>query len=59
MTVPSAITAKAFIKKYSLDSASSVQSALRALLEKEIVTMDNGLYRVSDFFFGQWLVESY
>ena len=54
-----AITAKAFIKKYSLDSASSVQSALRALLEKEIVTTDNGLYRVSDFFFGQWLVESY
>ena len=53
------VTSGAFIKKHALDSASSVQSAMRGLLEKEIVTNDNGEYHVSDFFFQHWLQENY
>jgi hypothetical protein len=54
-----AVTSQAFVKKHALDSASTVQSALRVLLEKDIVTADNGQYRVSDFFFSHWLQENY
>ena len=54
-----AVTSQAFVKKHALDSASTVQSALRVLLEKDIVTADNGQYRISDFFFGHWLQENY
>ena len=54
-----AVTSQAFVKKHALDSASTVQSALRVLLEKDIVTADNGQYRVCDFFFGHWLQENY
>lgn len=54
-----AVTSQAFVKKHALDSASTVQSALRVLLEKDIVTADNGQCRVSDFFFGHWLQENY
>ena len=54
-----AVTSQAFVKKHALDSASTVQSALRVLLEKDIVTSDNGQYRISDFFFGHWLQENY
>jgi hypothetical protein len=54
-----AVTSQAFVKKHALDSVSTVQSASRVLLEKDIVTADNGQYRVSDFFFGHWLLENY
>ena len=54
-----AVTSQAFVKKHALDSASTVQSALRVLLEKDIVTADNGQYRISDFFFSHWLQENY
>ena len=54
-----AVTSQAFVKKHALDSASTVQSALRVLLEKDIVTADNGKYRISDFFFSHWLQENY
>lgn len=49
------ITSSAFIKKYKLPSASSVQAALKPLLKLDIVTNDNGQYRIYDFFFSQWL----
>ena len=54
-----AVTSQAFVKKHALDSASTVQSALRVLLEKDIVTADTGQYRISDFFFSHWLQENY
>ena len=54
-----AVTSQAFVKKHALDSASTVQSALRVLLEKDIVTADNRQYRISDFFFSHWLQENY
>ena len=48
-------TSMAFVKSHLLDSASSVQSALRALLDTDVVTHDEKGYHLSDFFFAQWL----
>lgn len=53
------VTSGAFIKKYSLDSPSSVQSALRGLMEKEIISSEEAGYTVGDFFFGEWLRERF
>ena len=52
----SGLTSSAFVKKYSLPSASSVQSALKGLIEKEIVTAKDGSYRIYDYFFTEWLL---
>ena len=54
-----AITSGAFIKKYRLASASSVQSALKGLLEKDFVTQEKGVYQIYDRFLGIWLKENY
>lgn len=54
-----AITSGAFIKKYKLASASSVQSALKGLLEKEFVTQEMGICQIYDRFLGIWLRENY
>lgn len=54
-----AITSGAFIKKYKLASASSVQSALKGLLEKEFVTQEMGVCQTYDRFLGIWLRENY
>lgn len=54
-----AITSGTFIKKYKLASASSVQSALKGLLEKEFVTLEMGVYQIYDRFLGIWLKENY
>ncbi len=53
------ITSSAFIKKYKLPSASSVQSALKLLLKNDIVTHDNGVYRIYDYFLAEWLKSEY
>lgn len=52
-------TAGAFIKKHSLDSASSVQSALRSLEGKEIVSATDNGYCISDLFLGRWMRMNY
>lgn len=49
------ITSAAFVKKYSLQSASTVQSAMRGLLEKDFVTLEQGIYSVYDLFMAYWL----
>ena len=54
-----AITSGAFIKKYRLASASSVQAALKGLLEKDFVTQEKGVYQIYDRFLGIWLKENY
>ena len=46
----------AFVNKYRLMSSSSVSSALKALLEKDLITQENGAYMVYDQFFKMWLV---
>ena len=53
------ITSTDFIKKHGLQSSSSVQSAIRQLLEKELVTRENAVYQVYDRFFGLWLSKTY
>lgn len=49
----------AFIKKHALHSTSSAQSALKQLLEKEIVTVEDKYFYVYDRFFGLWLKTQY
>jgi hypothetical protein len=50
------ITSSAFIKKYNLPSAGSVQAALKPLLKNDLVTQDGDAYRVYDYFFRSgWL----
>lgn len=53
----SGITSASFISRYGLSSASSVQSAVKSLLKNDIITQENGEYRVYDYFFGEWLRE--
>lgn len=49
------ITSSKFVKKYSLNSASSVQAAVKLLLKNDIITQADGIYRVYDRFFAHWL----
>ena len=49
------VTGGKFIHKHRLNSASSVSSALKGLLEKDFVTMDKNAYSVYDQFFSLWL----
>ncbi|MBR1808483.1 MAG: ATP-binding protein [Paludibacteraceae bacterium] len=53
------VTSASFVKKYSLQSASTVQSAMRGLLEKDFVTTEKGIYSVYDIFFAYWLQNTY
>lgn len=53
----SGITSSEFVRKHRLVSASSVQAALKPLLKNAIVTCeDDGTYRISDYFFADYLV---
>lgn len=51
----SEVTGGKFINKHRLISASSVSSALKGLLEKDIITVDKNVYSVYDQFFSLWL----
>lgn len=53
------LTSGKFIRRYSLPSASSVQSALKGLLEKDFVTREGNTYQVYDRFFAEWLRRSF
>lgn len=53
------ITSFDFVRKYSLRSASSVQSAVNALLKSDILTRTAAGYRVYDYFFADWLATQY
>lgn len=53
------ITSAKFIKKYNLNSASSVQSAVKMLLKNDIVTQTNNEFRIYNFFFSEWLATMY
>ena len=50
-----AITSSKFIQRWHLPSASSVQSAIKGLLDKNFVTMNLGVYEIYDRFFALWL----
>lgn len=49
------VTSAAFIKKYSLPSTSSVQAAMKGLLEKELITQTEDVFQVYDYFFAHRL----
>ena len=53
------VTSAKFVKQYSLQSASTVQSALRGLLDKDFVTLEQGEYSVYDIFMAYWLKTRY
>lgn len=53
------VTSSAFIKKYNLPSASSVQSAIKGLLKNDLITLEEGTYRIYDYFFSEWLARDY
>jgi len=53
------VTSAAFIEKHGLHSSSSVQSALKQLLEKEIVTKERNVYQIYDRFFSLWIAKTY
>jgi AAA+ ATPase superfamily predicted ATPase len=55
----SGVTSAAFVKKHGLQSASSVQSSLKQLLDKEIITKEGDAFQVYDRFFGLWLSKVY
>ena len=49
------ITSGAFFHKHKMLSPSSVASAVKALLDKELITRESGKYRVYDSFFERWV----
>lgn len=46
-----------FAKRHGLVSASSVSSAIKALLDKDLITNNKGVYQVYDKFFDIWVRE--
>lgn len=50
-----AITGSRFIKKHNLSSASTIQTTIKALLEKQLITRNLDTYEVYDKFFSIWL----
>lgn len=53
------ITSSEFIKRHSLTSASSVQSAIKKLLEKDLITEVNKVFSVTDKLFAMWINRIY
>ena len=53
------ITSADFVKRHNLVSASSVQAALKPLLKNDIVTCEDGRYRIYDYFFADYLAKKY
>ena len=53
------ITSSDFVKRHRLVSASSVQAALKSLLKNDIVTCEEGIYRIYDYFFADYLAKKH
>ena len=53
------ITSGSFIAKYGLTATSSVKSALKRLIDDEIIYQDHNGYIIYDRFFRDWLEQSY
>lgn len=49
------ITSTEFIQKYSLSSASAVQTSLKSLTKNEVVVNEENGYRIEDLFFRMWI----
>ena len=46
---------KKFLSKYMLGTSSSIQKAMKKLLEKDLIQQENGSYVIVDLFFKKWL----
>lgn len=53
------VTSEAFMSNHSLSSASSVQAAIRALINADILTRQGNAYSVYDRFFSLWIRRNY
>lgn len=51
----SQITSGKFSKRHALVSPSAVKSAVNALLDKDLITQEKGVYQIYDKFFEIWL----
>ena len=54
-----AITSGSFVKKHHLPSTSSVQAAIKGLLEKDFITKERDEYLIYDKFFAIWLQKNW
>ena len=52
------ITGMSFVKRHHLASASSVQKSAQALIERQLITHQQGIYEVYDKFMAEWLSHS-
>ena len=52
------ITGMEFVKRHHLNSASSVQKAAIVLMDKQLLTHQQGVYEVYDKFLAEWLREN-
>ena len=52
------IQGKASLTKYQLGAASTVKTAVKSLVDKELLLENNGEYQLYDRVFGLWLVEN-
>ena len=52
------VTSGQFIRRHRLQSASSVQSSMRKLMEYGLVSTENGNYYIEDQLFYHWLLDS-
>jgi len=49
------VFSKSFLGKYGLGASSSIQKALKRLLEKDLVRQENNSYMILDLFFKKWI----
>jgi AAA+ ATPase superfamily predicted ATPase len=49
------VFSKKFLETYGLGPSSSIQKALKKLLNKELVRQENGSYVIYDLFFRKWI----
>jgi len=52
------ITSSSFIEKYELNAASSVKTAITALIEKELIARKEKSYHIINVFLEKWLSEN-
>ena len=50
---------KKFLAKYMLGTSSSIQKAMKNLLEKDLIQQENGSYVVVDLFFKKWIQQTW
>ena len=48
-------SSKKFINKHKLGTTSTINSAIKSLLNKELIFKEDGIYKVYDVFFSLWL----